>query len=63
MENNEQWLAEGNCAKCRRKNYCGKTCSAYKRTREQYMRKAFLESEQGKEFLEKYSQIKDNENE
>ena len=31
-EKDEQWLLEGKCKKCRRKDYCKKSCTAYKRT-------------------------------
>lgn len=27
----EQWLLEGKCKICRRKDYCKKSCTAYKR--------------------------------
>lgn len=29
-ENNEQWLLQGNCNLCRRKNYCNTTCKAHR---------------------------------
>ena len=25
-EDNERWLSDGNCRKCRRQNYCKKAC-------------------------------------
>lgn len=31
---NEQWLLEGNCIKCRRKEYCSKPCTKYNRATE-----------------------------
>lgn len=31
-ENNERWLTDGNCTKCRRADYCSKKCSAHKRS-------------------------------
>lgn len=27
----EQWLLNGDCSKCRRKNYCSKGCTKYNR--------------------------------
>lgn len=31
MENSEQWLLNGDCRICRRKNYCSKPCTRCKR--------------------------------
>ena len=31
IENNEQWLKDGKCDICRRKNYCSKPCTKNKR--------------------------------
>lgn len=31
MEDNERWLSDGNCRKCRRQNYCKKTCKPAER--------------------------------
>lgn len=28
MNNSSQWLSNGDCSKCRRKNYCSRQCSA-----------------------------------
>lgn len=28
---NEQWELNGDCSKCRRKNYCSKPCTRHKR--------------------------------
>lgn len=28
MDNTEQWLSDGKCSICRRKNYCSKPCRA-----------------------------------
>lgn len=33
-ENNEGWLTDGDCSKCRRANYCSKVCTAQKRRKE-----------------------------
>lgn len=32
IEPNEQWKLDGDCNKCRRKNYCSKTCTAADRS-------------------------------
>ena len=31
MSRSNQWELEGNCKICRRKNYCSKPCTRYKR--------------------------------
>lgn len=31
MQDNEQWLLQGDCSKCRKNNYCSKPCSCHKR--------------------------------
>ena len=31
IENNEQWLKDGNCKICRRNNYCNTQCTKNKR--------------------------------
>ena len=31
---NEQWLLNGECNKCRRQSYCSKPCTQYKRETE-----------------------------
>lgn len=31
MNNSSQWLSNGDCSKCRRKNYCSRQCSASKK--------------------------------
>lgn len=31
INENEQWLSNGDCNKCRRKNYCGKPCTQHAR--------------------------------
>lgn len=35
---NEQWLLNGDCSKCRRKNYCSKPCTRNKRGTEAMMK-------------------------
>ena len=30
MDDNEQWLSDGNCKKCRRRNYCHEPCKRNK---------------------------------
>lgn len=37
-DKNEQWLLEGKCHICRRRNYCSKPCKACKDRREYEMR-------------------------
>lgn len=34
---NERWLTDGNCGKCRRKSYCSKPCTRQKRRRNAIM--------------------------
>lgn len=34
IDETEQWLLNGDCSKCRRKNYCSKGCTRYKRRTE-----------------------------
>lgn len=41
MENNEQWKSDGNCNKCRRKNYCSKSCTLHTRI-EKYRMKVYI---------------------
>ncbi len=31
IQNNERWLTDGDCSKCRRHKYCSKACSANNR--------------------------------
>lgn len=31
IDKSEQWLLNGKCNECRRRDYCGKTCTAYKK--------------------------------
>lgn len=31
MQDNEQWLLDGDCSKCRKNNYCSKPCTRHKR--------------------------------
>ena len=33
-EDNERWLTDGNCMYCRKKGYCGKSCTAQKRRKQ-----------------------------
>ena len=40
----EAWKDTGNCAECRRKDYCRKTCSANKRRMEQIIETHFVRS-------------------
>lgn len=35
---NERWLTDGNCGKCRRQKYCSKPCTAQKRRKEAIIR-------------------------
>lgn len=37
---NEQWKAEGDCSKCRRKNYCKKKCTAHNKAVDSFIRSA-----------------------
>lgn len=37
-DNSEQWLLDGKCSMCRRKEYCAKLCKACKDRREYEMR-------------------------
>ena len=30
-EQNERWLSDGDCRQCRRKDYCSKPCTKFKR--------------------------------
>ena len=34
---NEQWKADGDCSKCRRKSYCSKQCKANKKALQRYV--------------------------
>lgn len=38
MNNTEQWLADGKCSICRRKNYCSKPCRACNERKDDEMR-------------------------
>lgn len=31
VEDNERWLSDGDCSKCRKSEYCSKSCTARKR--------------------------------
>ena len=39
-EDNERWKSDGDCSKCRRKNYCSKECTAYKRAEAEFITSA-----------------------
>lgn len=62
MTDNERWLTDGDCSKCRKANYCSKDCKAHNNRLGDIMRKAFMdvmeEKNQGyKKLMEK---IEDN---
>lgn len=40
----EAWKDTGDCAECRRKDYCRKTCSASKRSMERIVKMHFIHS-------------------
>lgn len=44
MKNNEQWKTGGDCARCRRKNYCGTPCKAKKTQRDRFFVNAVVDS-------------------
>ena len=31
LEDNERWLSDGDCSKCRKSEYCSKNCTARKK--------------------------------
>ena len=35
INNSEQWKSSGNCKECRRKEYCTKKCSAWKKRQDE----------------------------
>lgn len=39
-DKNEQWLLNGDCSICRRKNYCKKECTKYSRNRAAFIKSA-----------------------
>ena len=41
LTDNERWLSDGDCSKCRRANYCSKDCTATKRRKEQIIEQAY----------------------
>lgn len=43
MTDNERWLSDGDCGKCRRANYCNKDCSAKKNHLDAIVKKAFMD--------------------
>lgn len=42
MEDNERWLSDGDCSKCRRQSYCKKPCTVKKRRYRQLIRDFIL---------------------
>lgn len=47
MYNNEQWKSDGNCEVCRRRSYCSKRCSAFRRKMKGMICSAFANSAAG----------------
>lgn len=45
--NNEQWKTDGDCSKCRRKNYCKEKCKAYKNGLLKDVSEAFFKTRTG----------------
>lgn len=41
-EKNEQWLLDGDCSICRRKNYCKKECTKYSRNKAAFIKSAVI---------------------
>lgn len=41
METNEQWKDKGDCARCRRANYCTKDCTPRKNRKMDIIRQAY----------------------
>lgn len=37
-DDNERWLSDGDCSKCRREKYCSKPCKAQKQRKEAIIR-------------------------
>ena len=44
IQENEQWKLQGDCAKCRRNNYCSKPCTRCNRTARARMKKCVAET-------------------
>lgn len=44
----EQWKLQGDCSKCRRKEYCRKQCSAAKKEVENTIKRAIYDSKIGR---------------
>ena len=42
-EDNERWMTDGDCSKCRREPYCGTVCRAQKQRRQAIIRKMMRE--------------------
>lgn len=47
MYNNEQLKSDGNCEVCRRRSYCSKSCSAFRRKMKRVISGAFANSVAG----------------
>lgn len=45
-DDNERWLTDGNCGKCRKLKYCGKPCKAQKERKAEILR-MMIESRTG----------------
>lgn len=43
MENNERWLTDGDCTKCRRQKYCSKPCKRSENRRQAEMAMAIAQ--------------------
>lgn len=52
MEDNERWLIDGDCSKCRRNSYCSKACTIRKRNGEKAIRN-IIRSGTGIDILER----------
>ena len=37
VKDNEQWLSDGDCRKCRKNSYCSKACTVRKRNGEKLL--------------------------
>lgn len=44
MDKSEQWLLDGECNKCRRKEYCNKPCKACNTRRDNVVRSAVAQA-------------------
>lgn len=52
VEENERWLIDGDCRKCRRDPYCKKACTVRKRNGEQLM-KDYIRTKTGMNHIER----------